>query len=87
MILQADESCVRPRYSIRIMRTKWFRRVGLSFGKVGQLDPVGFEEEIARITAEGSDIGMPRSCYTMKLSQRGYNAKSALVGVIRQALN
>jgi hypothetical protein len=50
-------------------------------------DPVGFEEEIARITAEGSDIGMPRSCYTMKLTQRGYNAKSALVGVIRQALN
>jgi len=50
-------------------------------------DPVGFEQEIARIAAEGSDIGMPRSCYTMKLTQRGYNAKSALVGVIRQALS
>jgi hypothetical protein len=50
-------------------------------------DPVTYDSEIARIAANGSDIGKPRSCYSMKLTPRGYNAKSALVGVIRQALN
>jgi hypothetical protein len=50
-------------------------------------DPAAFESEIARTATEGSDIGKPRSCYSMKLMPRGYNAKSALVGVIRQALD
>jgi hypothetical protein len=50
-------------------------------------DPLAFEAEMARIATERSDIGKPRSCYSMKLTPLGYNAKSALVGVIRQALN
>jgi hypothetical protein len=49
-------------------------------------DPAAFDREISRIEAEGSDVGRPRSCYRMKLTPLGYNAKSALVGVIRQAL-
>ena len=50
-------------------------------------DPATFDAEMARIAAEGSDIGKPRSCYRLKLTPLGYDAKSALVGVIRQALN
>jgi hypothetical protein len=50
-------------------------------------DPVAFDNEMVRIATDGSDIGKPRSCYSMKLTPRGYNAKTALVGVIRQALN
>jgi hypothetical protein len=48
-------------------------------------DPIAFENEMARTTTTASDIGKPRSCYSMKLAPRGYNAKSALVGVIWQA--
>jgi hypothetical protein len=48
--------------------------------------PVAFDNEMARIATAGSQIGKPRSCYSMKLTPRGYNAKSALVGVIRQAV-
>ncbi|MEA2874526.1 MAG: hypothetical protein QOH67_4674 [Hyphomicrobiales bacterium] len=50
-------------------------------------DASAFDSEMARTAIEGSDIGKPRSCYSMKLTPRGYNAKSALVGIIRQALN
>jgi hypothetical protein len=48
-------------------------------------DPATFEQELAG--ADGSGNGKPRSCYRLKLTDLGYNAKSALVGVIRQALN
>jgi hypothetical protein len=49
-------------------------------------DPAGLKREMVR-TAHGSDIGKPRSCYSMKLTDRGYNAKSALVGIIRQQIS
>jgi hypothetical protein len=39
-----------------------------------------------RIAQEGSNIGKPKSCYSLQLTPRGYDAKSALVGVIRQQL-
>jgi hypothetical protein len=48
--------------------------------------PEALRDEVTRVAAEGSDLGSPRSCYSMKLSERGYNAKSALVGIIRQQL-
>jgi hypothetical protein len=50
-------------------------------------DPVTFDNEMARVAAEGSNIGKPRNCYRMTVTPLGYNAKTALVGVIRQALN
>ena len=50
-------------------------------------DPVTFDNEMARVAAEGSSIGKPRNCYRMTVTPLGYNAKTALVGVIRQALN
>lgn len=50
-------------------------------------DPATYDKEMARVAADRSDIGKPRSCYRLTLTPLGYNAKSALVGVIRQALN
>jgi len=51
-------------------------------------DPDTFEKETASIAAEGgSTIGKPRSCYRLIVTRLGYDAKSALVGVIRQVLH
>jgi hypothetical protein len=49
-------------------------------------DVAAFEREVVRIAHQGSSIGKPKSCYSLQLTPRGYDAKSALVGVIRQQL-
>ena len=48
-------------------------------------DLAELEKETARIGSGPSSIGTPRSCYRMKLTGLGYDTKSALVGIIRQA--
>jgi hypothetical protein len=52
-----------------------------------EIDPTALANEIAAIAVEGSKIGQPRSCYTLKFTDLGYNAKTVLVGVMRQALS
>ncbi len=49
-------------------------------------DAAALDRETLRIAQEGSNIGKPKSCYSLQLTPRGYDAKSALVGVIRQQL-
>jgi len=49
-------------------------------------DPIAFKNESLRIAAPGSDIGKALSCYSMSLTRKGANVKSALVGIIRQQL-
>ena len=49
-------------------------------------DPLTYDKVMASIAESGSDIGKPRNCYSMTVTALGFNAKSALVGVIRQAL-
>src|SRR6478672_11642153 len=49
-------------------------------------DPIALKNESLRIAAHGSDIGKALSCYSMSLTRKGANVKSALVGIIRQQL-
>ena len=60
----------------------------LEEARLVQIEPnlTKLEQEAAQLASGASDIGTPRSCYSMELTSLGYNAKSALVGVIRQAL-
>jgi hypothetical protein len=48
-------------------------------------DPIAFKNESLRV-AHGSDIGKALNCYSMTLTRKGANVKSALVGIIRQQL-
>jgi len=52
---------------------------------VVSMDEAKRDEELARTSAGTSNIGLPRSCYRMTLTPLGYDVKSALVGVIKEA--
>lgn len=70
------------------MRLYFYIDVALAESRLVEIkdDPATLKREMAR-TAHGSDIGKPRSCYSMRLTDRGFNAKSALVGIIRQQIS
>lgn len=44
-------------------------------------------QQISLAAGEPSNIGTPVSCYKMTLTKLGYDTKSVLVGIIRQAFN
>ena len=49
-------------------------------------DSSALEHEMVQVPVEGPTIGQPKSCYSLQLTPRGYDAKSAFVGLIRQQL-
>jgi hypothetical protein len=58
--------------------------------ELGELELVSssYDAEGSAIKAQEaySDIGTARGCYRLQLTDRGYNAKTALIGIIREGI-
>src|SRR5215204_6001938 len=82
-----DPSQLHCDYSRPNAQMRMYVAIDYELGELGLVSS-SYDAEGSAIKAQEaySDIGTARGCYRLQLTDRGYNAKTALIGIIREGI-